>query len=804
MAKNLVNRDLVQMTDPFGELPPAERRKVLRAVGVKAREAFDKLVGEVDGKLKPVEPIHCMCLGAYYMLFSVAKPGASESDAFGQHKAELLQALLLKHPEDFYEGVVGTPEHVQAGLDLAKGLMDEKGNSTFAEIPDENDAIARLRVIQEMRMHTQVMRGEYYPEQLNRMFRPSLQRVEALFTAAYGIGPIVVYDLVQRLAQCIEDRLNAHIKKIRAFINQPTFLGMVAAYKKSFPNVEVDADQFRKTLGGKPDAEIHEQAKYLLLGHSDLRITDIFSITDEEIVAELQKIDAKADVDAAKAIIRKLSMSLGDAAEKSVEHILLDNPVWAKPFVNHDGKFILPLPTTFTSYCLDIFRGLAEINAELKAAYEDTRAQWLEDMAAELLKEALPLAKVWRSVKWKDKATGKEFENDLVLLVDRWLLLFEAKSGQVTDSARRGSYDRLKREIKKLMVDPSDQSRRLKEFLTGDRKLHKLASKNGPCEIDSSKLDGVIRINVTNESIGNLNSRGESLVEAGLLPKGTDLAPTMSLSSLDLVLQLIGTQNAILHYLSRRKAFEANAMYMADELDLTAFYLDNGFNIGEAELDGTMLMIFGISNDLDRELASRKRKFGKQNGRAVSAYWERFLNVLEKNGNDGWLSLAMRLRNVSADDQRTFEKRIRKAVDRFKKDGPIFGKVILNPRARYEGILLVVTEGRSKAEVEKEVRDAFQQMVGEKIQHYNLDKASPKPYFHRHRSDLSWPTFSRTRSFRTKPKPAIGLKRGSGRTVASALIAVAPIRTRSRSSTARLIARVCISATKLSAANSSP
>jgi hypothetical protein len=45
-----------------------------------------------------------------------------------------------------------------------------------------------------------------------------------------------------------------------------------------------------------------------------------------------------------------------------------------------------------------------------------------------------------------DPETKKDFENDVVIQLDGWLLLVEAKSGQVTASARRGSFDRIKRE----------------------------------------------------------------------------------------------------------------------------------------------------------------------------------------------------------------------------------------------------------------------------------------------------------------------------------------------------------------------
>jgi hypothetical protein len=97
MATDPKGRELVKLADPFGEMPVAERQKLMKEIGIKAREEFERLKTDLDNQLKSLEPIHCMCSAAYYMVFSISD-GAQGSDAFGQHNAELLQALLLRQP----------------------------------------------------------------------------------------------------------------------------------------------------------------------------------------------------------------------------------------------------------------------------------------------------------------------------------------------------------------------------------------------------------------------------------------------------------------------------------------------------------------------------------------------------------------------------------------------------------------------------------------------------------------------------------------------------------------------------------
>lgn len=231
------------------------------------------------------------------------------------------------------------------------------------------------------------------------------------------------------------------------------------------------------------------------------------------------------------------------------------------PFHPAGRDGILPVPTTIYSYYPDIFRTLCDATEELKAQYEDARAVVLENEVAELLGSALPKATVSRSVKWHDPETKKDFENDVVIQLDGWLLLIEAKSGEVTASARRGSFDRLKREIRKLMLDPAEQPARLAAYLTAKRQAHKFICADGStCEIDSRAVTGIIRLNVTSENIGNLNARSGELIKAGLIPEGVDLPPTMGVGSLDLLVNLLGSPSAnlaILREVESRRDFES-------------------------------------------------------------------------------------------------------------------------------------------------------------------------------------------------------------------------------------------------------
>src|SRR3546814_16870732 len=53
-----------------------------------------------------------------------------------------------------------------------------------------------------------------------------------------------------------------------------------------------------------------------------------------------------------------------------------------------------------------------------------------------------------------------------------------------------------------------------------------------------------------------------------------DLAPSINITDLESVFELLTREVEKVHYLSRRREFEAHMDYDGDELDLLGFYLD--------------------------------------------------------------------------------------------------------------------------------------------------------------------------------------------------------------------------------------
>lgn len=244
------------------------------------------------------------------------------------------------------------------------------------------------------------------------------------------------------------------------------------------------------------------------------------------------------------------------------------------------------------------------------------------------------------------------------------------------------------------MVEPSLQSMRLFELLSRERKEHQFITSNGSELIDSREIDTFIRINITFNSIGALSSRWPELAGAAIIKDASAQIPTMSIADLDTVCELLSQQATIIHYLRRRGPFEKNANYLADEMDLLAFYIDTGFNIGETEFDGTRLVIYGMSDRLNayyRRQAEGQRPESPKLRR--TRLFGKLISALEQNRPPRWTEVTSRLLDVAFDDQEIVEKNIKGSIARVKQSRESSmswgGQISNGPPQRKQAIVFV-------------------------------------------------------------------------------------------------------------------
>src|SRR5690606_15502349 len=91
----------------------------------------------------------------------------------------------------------------------------------------------------------------------------------------------------------------------------------------------------------------------------------------------------------------------------------------------------------------------------------------------------------------------------------------------------------------------------------------------------------------------------------GWVPADHDLAPTILISDLGCITDILENPLQVLHYLAERSFFQKAFDLLGDELDFLGLYLVTGFNLAAMQRKDMRFVPSGMSAPLDRYYTSR-------------------------------------------------------------------------------------------------------------------------------------------------------------------------------------------------------
>lgn len=646
-----------QMPSPFEGMSDAESVEHLRTVGEDANRRFVAASQELKNKLPTIDPLSLLSLFAYYGLASPAgeDPELAQDEPILQHHIELLQAFILQNQLNGFEFKPVVPPDFETFRKLIREISRSFVSRRFTalDVDMPKNQRRRLAVQESMRSDTQAIRNWGYPQQIMRitvdLFSPLDEDIENIV----GVKITHLVKMLSNVGDLIEDRINSHHRLLLPMMQSKSIESVVDEYHRAFPDIKSEPSELLNFFE-KYDPEL-DQVKLMLISHSDLRLDDIFTLTLDDFV---QTYPIEIEADTLRTIIDGWSLSFGELADANSEYFFMDNPVWNQPMIQlGENLYFWPIPSMFLSFCIELMEGIIRPYPDLFARYENRRGKFLEDQVEYLFHSAMPSAKIFRGSQWYDPVTDKDFENDLLILIDTHLIVVEAKSGKVSAPARRGAEGRLQRTINELVIEPSLQANRFANYLQENPGIHQFSTRSGSInKIDTSEIREVVRLNITLEPIGMLQSRLPDLQDAGFIPKEFDFVPTLLLTDLEMVFDVLEGTCEKLHYLRRRAQIEKNSVYFGDEPDLLAFYLDTGFNLGNAEFDGTVFFLYLLSKTLDPYFM---REWHKQDvpkpRRNLTKWWHDLLSYIEERKSPRWTEIGFILLNMTDEDQVEFE-----------------------------------------------------------------------------------------------------------------------------------------------------
>ena len=651
---------LFQMPSFYREdLTREQRIKAINEIGRLAQEQFERDYPKIHKWFEEYDALYLLSSCVFYL--TSAEEGV-DLEAYGKvefphHFVELLQAFALMQPRSFLF------RPLMENGDVLKNDLKELGQAmqmrAFFKIHEgmTEEEIEKQQLLDTMRSQTLGVRNWTYHHQVSRMTSDLMQKIAPHFEQTVGLNPIRIVRMLNKLADTIQAKFDDHINKIRHFYRKANYQTMLRAYHEAFPKTIEMNDEQAKELFDMAGRKIHN-FRILLICHSDLRIEDIFTVTLDEM---LEMYGEQSHRDALNRLLESWSYSFGELKEAKTEHFILDNPCLKRPFIKiNESSYFSAVLGILSHLLLRLLEGVIANDASLKKNYEDVRAKYLEDETEAAFRKAFPSALVFRGSKWIDPSSGRNYENDLVVLIGTFMIVVECKSGSIDRSASRGADQRLKKLIDELMVEPARQANRFIDFLKtykGDQSF--ATNRKEVNTFNNSAVRYYIPCGITFESLGIIGSNIKLALNAGFVEEDWKvLAPSINLADLQCIFELLTLEVEKIHYLARRREFERHVNYRADEVDLLGFYFDCGFNIGTDEYQGNVALNLTLkSKELDPYFVRAGRGHAVEKPHLqMSKWWKDLLFYISKRRPDGWVESAYMLLNATKDDQEQCEK----------------------------------------------------------------------------------------------------------------------------------------------------
>jgi hypothetical protein len=313
-----------------------------------------------------------------------------------------------------------------------------------------------------------------------------------------------------------------------------------------------------------------------------------------------------------------------------------------------------------------------------------------------LLRSALPTAQYWQNLTYDVVEDGmtKRAELDALFVLDRAVILVEAKSGTFSPPAKRGRKDRLQRDLEKLLSEAHRQGERARRYIDENDAPEFVAPSGERIRLDKRRMDFVLPIAVTLESLSEFTATIHDAARRGLFREGP-LPWAVSLFDLRVIVELLEFPVELVHYILRRRSVHEDARLEAqDELDWFGSYLKSGLRLGEHAEDVSKVMLTSRTDSIEQyyyhQEGARRRPAPKptldlpQSVRAI-------LTEMERRHLPDYLPGALMLLDITHKDRRALADGIKDIVRAVRRRPGVHIYDVVRKECRAEGMTIAVT-----------------------------------------------------------------------------------------------------------------
>lgn len=440
-------------------IPSGDRdrfREELREAAANSVTEFPEVLELVREQFRRCNPLAIMAAFTNYTLLRIGDSKDPHQETtlnnIQQYDAELLQAVLLSIPSEEWGKNPLTPGIMQIVVDTVPKLSETFFYQRVLSAPQTTDEQGKVvQFLQErIRFHTQAVRNWGYFTDIVKITTELYSPLDKPFSKHYGFGISDLIHVMKSVVAEYEHRANEHFSILKKVSRGRNIEQMVKLYYKNVPDHVSEPEELIEVL---PPGITREGVFSCLKAHLDSRLFERSTFKANEVAAQTGH-----TLETVEKIFRTLSLQPGSLVDTQPDYLFLSNPIWTAPGIDLGESIFIAMPQVVFSHIHPAIIRLCEA-AGLKKNMESTRARFLETKLGEVLTNALPSATISVNLKWR--LGSQQFENDCLVIVDRIVVIAEAKSHQLTPEGMRGAPDRMKRHIQDIVLEPSIQSNRL-------------------------------------------------------------------------------------------------------------------------------------------------------------------------------------------------------------------------------------------------------------------------------------------------------------------------------------------------------
>jgi hypothetical protein len=604
--------------------------------------------------------------------------------------AEYATLLALKHPYSegtrlFPDGAILGPtlselqteiEHIVQSTFWLQMARDARRAVQAGMASDPASTFRQLQFI--MRMHELTLRNPAYEHHLHEVLEGLFRPFEAALVASIGFS----VDDVIRLTDAIPQRINRlFVERLDRARESLQKMERVVRNARKQPRCGPDAHDIGlgmdeevlkhaaiiHELARRPPKEAIHSLRALATEWVFFGSASICSFTVEDLAH-----NAGVSTECTAAFASALAIEFGDVKTDFVEPSPT-HPLRTHPLVHHADRYLCPAPMLLKWPIQPAFEAtLKGIGGPLWERYQKHRHDWLLNTAVKLLQRTMPTAEFATNLLYNvDDDRAKQAELDALGRYDSLVFLIEAKGADVTEPARRGAPDRLRRDLEEVIAKSHAQAVRAKAYLSGRPEARFRRAHGGPdVLIPVDTVRDVILISVSLAPLGHLTGLLHADSALGFFRDG-EYSWVVSLYDLMVITDVIDLPPVFPHYAKRRVHTARLGLLKAlDELDIFSYYLAEGLyldDVASALRSGGQNASFGLMSytsgfdDYYAYVTGVRRTPAPKPTPRLNPELRAILERLERSGFPGRLDAAMAILDLDDRGRKDFLRHVKKA-----------------------------------------------------------------------------------------------------------------------------------------------